>query len=81
MNAVDQNAFMVGLNVGKGNRARGALCFCCGDYLGESGATVESGLAGAKEVEVGAVDEEDGAGHFGLVDGAMGFGYSDTSLW
>ena len=41
--------------------------FCGRDYLREGGAAVEGGFAGAEEVEVGAVDEEEGGHCLGMV--------------
>lgn len=59
VDAVDNGAFMVGLEVVHCEAEALALGFGCGDDVGERCAAVNGGLARAEEVQVGAVDEED----------------------
>lgn len=65
VDAVDDGAFVVGLEGVQRGAERGGLRLCGGFDVGEGRAAVDVWLAGAEEVEVGAVDEEDGLrGHF-----------------
>ncbi|KAI9925090.1 hypothetical protein MW887_006498 [Aspergillus wentii] len=59
-NAGVRLAFVVGLEGVQGDVEAGCLVFCGGFDVGEGGGAVDVWLAGAEEVEVGAVEEEDG---------------------
>lgn len=67
MDAVDDGAFGVGLEVGEGGAEGFGKGAGGGDDVGEGVGAVDGGFARAEEVEVGAVDEEDGEGHLGVV--------------
>lgn len=59
VDAIDDGAFVVGLEVGKCHVEGARLLLRRGDYVREGGGAVDGGFAGTEEVEVGAVDEED----------------------
>ena len=64
LDTVDQGAFVVGLEGVEGGVHGGGVGFAGGFDVGERGVAVDLGFAGAQEVEVGAVEEEDGFAHF-----------------
>ena len=59
LDAVDDGAFVVGLEGGEGGAEGGGVGFAAAFDIGEGGGAVGGGFAGAEEVEVGTVDEED----------------------
>lgn len=63
VDAVDERAFVVGLQVRERDREARALAGRRADDVGEGGAAVDGGLACAEEVEVGAIEYEDGFRH------------------
>lgn len=63
VDAVDDGALMIGLEVAQLQAQTTRLGLGGGLDVVECGAAVDGGLAGAEEVEVGAVDEEDAFGH------------------
>ncbi len=60
MDPVDQLAFVVGLEVLEHHAERRRQFVEAGFDVGQGGAAVALGLAGAQEVQVGAVEDEDG---------------------
>lgn len=64
VDAVDQRPFMVGLEGVERGAEAGGVGFARGFDVGEGGVAVNVWLAAAQEVEVRAVEEEDGFAHF-----------------
>ena len=67
VDAVDQRPFVVGLEGVQGGAETGRVGFTRGFDVRERGVSVDVWLAGAEEVEVRAVEEEDGFDHFGCL--------------
>lgn len=64
LDTVDDCALVIRLEGLEGCAERGGVSFAGGFHVGEGRAAVDVGFAGPEEVEVGAVDEEDGFAHF-----------------
>lgn len=64
VDAVDEGAFVVGLEGLEGGVEGGGVGGAGRLDVGEGGGAVDVWFAGAEEVEVGAVEEEDGFAHF-----------------